>query len=199
MKFSTNSFRVYVMIIIYVLVIILASCTHKTIAGADSTISSYAGEEKGAEFVMIKTDLADISKYTSIIFPENSELLEAYTSKSESKEEAYNDLFDLLENGIYVKVSVEKEQIDDLFESIENNCTVIDANSSEKFFADGPFASDKVLNSNLRKYYNVVYSPDIEDLDEYTKEYMRIQTSLYAVEGDGFYNVYLGAFRTNIR
>ena len=86
-----------------------------------------------------------------------------------------------------------------MFENIENNCTVIDMNSSEKFFGVGPFASDKVSNSNLCKFYNVLYSPDIEDLDEYTKEYMRINTFLYVYECNGSYNVYLGSVKTFIR
>ena len=107
-----------------------------------------------------------------------------------------NATLEVTNNG--VKVFVAKEQLEKLYENIESNCAGLEKNSSEKFFAVGPFSADEVSNSRLIRFYGVIYHPDIEYPDEYTKEYMRINTFLYVYECSGSYYVYLETAKTFI-
>ena len=200
MKNFKNSFVKYVLLIMLLSAVLLTSCTGKFSPDSDNTAPNGGGEESKTEYFEPNIDLTDISEYTGIVFPEGSELLEVYTPKSAGEEKNNGNLLDLFEAVVYAKVSVEKEQLEQLYENIESNCAAgLGKNSSEKFFAVGPFSADEVANSRLIRFYGIDYHPDIEYPDEYTKEYMRISTFLYVYECNGSYNVYLGALKTFIR
>lgn len=194
-----NYFAKHVLLIMLLPAVLLTSCTGKGSPDSDNTASYADGEEGKTEYAEPNIDLTDISEYTGVIFPEDSELLEVYTPKSAGEEKNNGNLLDLFEAVVYAKVSVAKEQLEKLYENIEINCAGLEKNSSEKFFAVGPFSADEVSNSRLSRYYVLIYHPDIEYPDEYTEEYMRINTFLYVYECNGSYNVYLGALKTIIR
>ncbi|MDD6095074.1 MAG: hypothetical protein PUC29_04965 [Clostridia bacterium] len=199
MKTFKNSLLKHVLLIMLLPAVLLTSCTGKADPDSDNTASYADGEEGKTEYAEPNIDLTDIAEYTGVIFPEDSELLEVYVPKSTAEKENNGDLLDLFEAGVFAKVSVAKEQLEKLYENIESNCTVLEENSSEKFLTVGPFSADEVSNSRLSRYYVVIYHPDIEYPDDYTKEYMRIHTFLYVYECNGSYNVYLGAVKTIIR
>ena len=150
MKNFKNSFVKYVLLIMLLPAVLLTSCTGKFSPDSDNTAPNGGGEESETEYFEPNIDLTDISEYTGIVFPEGSELLEVYTPKSTGEKENNGNLLDLFEAVVYSKVSVEKEQLEELYENIESNCAAgLGKNSSEKFFAVGPFSADEVANSRL--------------------------------------------------
>ena len=87
MKNFKNSFVKYVLLIMLLPAVILTSCTGKVSPDSDNTASYADGEESETEYFEPNIDLTDIWEYTGIVFPEDSELLEAYTSKSKVTED----------------------------------------------------------------------------------------------------------------
>lgn len=174
-----------------VMAVLLVSCTNKS--KHEVSITSHIETEKTMDYSEFSNDLDQIAKYSGIVFPDEAKLLKSYAEKNGG------DLLDMLDNGVYVIVSVPKNQISNLYSNIERAGTVNEEEPAQQFFTVGPFNAEEVSNNELCKYYYIISRPEIDGIDDYLEEYLIIETFVYVFDCNDSYSVYLRSYTNIIR